>query len=132
MSGHACRGNHKCGQIEAVLQKLDLVQKCPYQIFLSYRTGYYQKCTKNLTEHSTYHLVTFKSNIIKWICKHDHHTCHHSSSYTILTILNFHQRSWSWLWTYASKKKNVICYGAYVVKVTVWVSVYKITEESIH
>jgi len=26
MSGHACRGNHKCSQIEAVLQKPDLVQ----------------------------------------------------------------------------------------------------------
>ena len=26
MSGDACRGNHKCSQIEAALQKLDLVQ----------------------------------------------------------------------------------------------------------
>lgn len=61
MSGHACRGNHKCSQIEATLQKLDLVQTNALIKF----SCYYQKCMKNLKEHSTDHLVTFKSNIVR-------------------------------------------------------------------
>ena len=39
--------------------------KCPHQIFLPCTTGYYRKYMKNLTEHSTYQLVTFKSNIVR-------------------------------------------------------------------